>query len=247
MAEAGEPARLAILATRQTHARGSRGRTWATLPGNLALSILLRPTGPATDAGHWALLAAVALAEAIDATPTPSLRAAVWRRSNPGATGAHVAPGLLRQAARNDGCGLSLKWPNDLLLDGRKLAGILIDSALRPDHSLDWLVIGFGANLAAAPPNAVALPTPVDPAALTPTLLDRIDAWDKTRLTEGFAPIRQAWLARGPAPGTHLQLTINQQTIAGTFQGLSDTGALLLQSGGRVRAFPTGETLQAEA
>ena len=214
LATQGEPAGLAVLANRQTAARGSRGRLWQTLPGNLALSVLVRPTGPASDAGHWALLAAVALADAIeDAVP---------------------------------GARIGLKWPNDLLLHGRKLGGILIDSALRPDGELDWLVIGFGANLAAAPPGAAALDPAPDCTEVAHRLLRRIDHWDRLRALDGFGALRAAWLARGPAIGAAMQVRAGPIPVAGTFAGLADTGALLLQSAGRVHAFPTGEILQGE-
>jgi BirA family biotin operon repressor/biotin-[acetyl-CoA-carboxylase] ligase len=212
LAQAGEPERLAILAARQTAGRGSRGRTWETLAGNLALSVLLRPHDPPEAAGHWALLAALALAEAIEAAGSPPLR---------------------------------LKWPNDVMLDGRKLAGILLDSAVEAGR-LDWLVIGFGANLAAAPdlPIATSLPSPAPPRVVATALLDRLDHWRRLTRGENFAPVRQAWLARGPALGTHLGLRLGSGDVAGSFAGLSDQGALLLQSGGRVRAFSTGHVLQ---
>ena len=222
LAAAGEPGRLVVSATRQTHARGSRGRAWTTSPGSLAVSILLRPNGPASEAGHWALLAAVALRAALD---EPIIRC---------------------------------KWPNDLLLDGQKLAGILIDTAVRSPapgdtgrgevagvnrasaQILDWLVIGFGANLRHAPDGAAALPR--DPAAVTTALLTQIDIWDSLRQRDGWSAIRQAWVAAGPALGTHMQAGV----IAGTYQGLGDSGALLLQTGGRVHAVTTGDVLHAQ-
>jgi len=209
LAQANEPAGLAILADRQTAARGSRGRDWTTAPGNLALSVLLRPGGPPRDAGQWALLAAVALIESLPAHP-----------------------------------GLALKWPNDVMLDGQKLGGILIDTALDGAGSPDWLVIGFGVNLGAAPDLDRPVATlPGDPAALTPTILARLDHWAHTRRHEGFAPIRSAWLSHGPTLGTWLRLSQPGGQIAGAFAGLDDQGALLLQSGGRVRAFQTGDIL----
>lgn len=222
LANAGEPGRLAVQAARQTAARGSRGRPWTTLPGNLALSVLLRPTSPASDAGHWALLAALALAEAVQAEGGQA--------------------GAVQAGANAD---IRLKWPNDLMLGGAKLGGILLDSALRPDGGLDWLVIGCGVNLAAAPEDAAALPVPVSARAVATGFLARLDAWDRRRLLDGFQPIRQAWLARGPELGTHLHIRTGGREVAGAFQGLSDTGALLLQTGGRVHAFSTGELLQA--
>ena len=200
---------------RQTHARGSRGRTWQTLPGNLALSVLLRPTSPASQAGQWALLAAVALAEAVEAT----------------------AAGVL----------VRVKWPNDVVLGTAKVGGILIDTALDAGGKLDWLVLGFGANLAAAPdlPQPVAaVPGGPDPGEVAAILLARLDHWDRIRLLDGFAPVRRAWLARGPALGSHMRVRWGNNDLGGTFAGLAEDGALLLQSGGRVRAMPTGEVLQ---
>lgn len=215
LAVAGEPDRLAVLAARQTHARGSRGRTWQTLPGNLALSVLLRPRNLANQAGQWALLAAIALAEAVEA----------------------AAPGTV----------LRVKWPNDVLLGGAKAGGILIDTALNAVGRLDWLVLGFGANLAAAPDlpqPAAAVPGAPDPHRVAANLLARLDHWDRIRLLDGFAPIRRAWMDRGPAPGSNMRVRWGNKDLGGTFAGLGEDGALLLQSGGRVRALPTGEVLQ---
>ena len=211
LAQAGEPGRLAIMAARQTHARGSRGRTWQTLEGNLAVSVLLRPAGPASDAGQWALLGAVALAEAF----------------------------------ANDA--LQVKWPNDVVLGGAKVGGVLIDTALDVAGRLDWLVLGFGANLAAAPdlPNVAVVPGGADPAATATLLLARLDHWDRLRLQDGFAPVRRAWLDLGPVPGSHMRVRWGNAEVGGAFVGLGDDGALLLQSGGRVHALPTGEILQA--
>jgi len=222
LAQAGEPERLAVLAARQTAGRGSRGRSWETLPGNLAVSVLLRPYSPSVTAGQWALLAAVALAEALEASGAPPIR---------------------------------LKWPNDVMLNGSKLGGILLESGIDAGR-LAWLAIGFGANLAAAPDlqGVTLLPRPIPPRAVALTLLDRIDHWVRAvilssrGLTEAvpadFAPVRRAWLERGPAMGTQLRLNLGGEQVAGAFAGLSDAGALLLRSERGVRAFSTGDVLQ---
>jgi BirA family transcriptional regulator, biotin operon repressor / biotin---[acetyl-CoA-carboxylase] ligase len=216
LAMAGEPEGLAALAARQTRGRGSRGRFWEAPPGNLNLSVLLRPAGDPAEAGRWALLAGVALAEAL---------------------APHVPHGL------------SLKWPNDVLLGGAKLAGILIDSALRPEGGLDWLVLGLGANLAHSPdlPDraAACLPPPAPaPRAVAEAVLNRLSHWRRVRAVEGFGAVRTAWLARAHRPGTQLTLRLGQTVIGGLFAGLADDGSLLLQTGGRVRAFQTAEVLQ---
>lgn len=216
LAEGGEPDGLAVLALRQTHGRGSRGRNWDAPPGNLNLSVLLRPAGDAAEAGRWALLAGLALFDAL---------------------------------APHAGAGLTLKWPNDLMLDGAKLAGILLDSAVQADGRLGWLVLGLGANLAHAPDlpdrRAACLPAPAPlPQAVAASVLDRLAQWRRVRAVDGFAAIRAAWLARAHPSGTRLTVRSGGTVVGGRFAGLAEDGSLLLQTGGRVHAFPTAEVLQ---
>lgn len=188
LARDGEPEGLAVLARAQTGGRGSNGRRWVSPPGNLYLSVLLRPPGPAREAGQWSLLAGVAVAEAVAA--------------------------LLPAEAD-----LALKWPNDLLLGGTKLAGILIDSDAAGAR-LDWLVIGIGINLAHAPALADRATTCLADHITAPAsemmaaaVLARLAYWRAEHTASGFAPIRAAWTQWGTRlPG---------------FTGLSDAGALL--------------------
>lgn len=196
-----------LLARRQTAGRGRLGRPWATVEGNLHLSILLRPPHPFRP-GHWSILAAVALAEALSA---------------------HAA-------------GLRLKWPNDVLRDGGKLAGILLESG--DDHGR-WLVAGFGVNLASAPEGtgrAVAsLHRATTPEAFAPELLAAFAGWRSIYAARGFAPLRQAWLARGPDPAAAIAAGQGGRRIEGSFAGLRDDGALLLDTPRGPVAVTSGE------
>jgi len=218
LAEAA-PDGLAVLAQQQTAGRGTNGRTWQSPSGNLHLSVLLRPVEPVRTAAQWSLLAAVALADALAA--------------------------YLPEAP-----GLSLKWPNDVLWHGRKLAGILTESAARADGMLDYLVIGFGVNLAVAPAVAdrataclAESAAPPDPETFARALLAALASWRGVRARDGFAAVRAAWLARGPATDTELQLRLGSATRAGRFAGLAPDGSLLLATEGGVRAFASGEVL----
>jgi len=216
-AEAGEPEGLAILARRQTEGRGTRGRSWEDAAGNLFLSVLLRPGGPAREAPQWSLLAGVALAEAL-AVDLP------------------------------DAAVLALKWPNDVLLHGRKVAGILVESATDAAGELGWLSMGLGANLAIAPfvpGRATAClaecgPAP-SPEAVARRVLEALSHWRDVRAHAGFAPVRAAFLARAPALGTPMTLRLGERSLDGAFAGLGDDGSLLLRTDGRVRAFAAGE------
>jgi BirA family biotin operon repressor/biotin-[acetyl-CoA-carboxylase] ligase len=126
---------------------------------------------------------------------------------------------------------LMLKWPNDLLFGGAKLAGILIDSALSPDGLLDWVVVGIGVNLAEAPvlpgrPAAclAASGITVTPDALAGRLMALLDRWGG----QDLAAIRAAWLARAHPLGTPLHVQQGGQVIEGHFDGLAPDGRLIL-------------------
>ena len=126
---------------------------------------------------------------------------------------------------------LCLKWPNDLLLDDAKLGGILIDSTLAADGSLEWVVIGFGLNIATAPhvegrqvsclAGLCESRQTVDWAA---DILSGLDRWAE----QDFAAIRNAWLARAHPIGTWLEVAIGTERRAGAFDGLAADGSLLL-------------------
>ncbi len=218
-ASEGEPGGLAVMARRQTLGRGSRGRDWESPIGNMFLSVLLRPAERARDAAQWSLLAGVALGDALASYLPPN-------------------------------AALRLKWPNDVLLNGGKLAGILVDSNADPAGTVEWLVIGMGVNLAVAPnvPGreisclADHVPPPL-PENFAEAVLDRLAHWHTVRDADGFAPIRAAWLARAPEPGSAVTLRLGDQMLGGGFAGLGDDGSLLLATEGRVRAFSTGEVL----
>ena len=123
---------------------------------------------------------------------------------------------------------LRLKWPNDVLLDGGKLGGILLDAGGPPP----WLVIGFGVNLAAAPEGLgrklAALNGAVSPEAFAPRLLEALQSWRTRYQHEGFGPVREAWLALGHAPGETLAADWGGRRVEGRFSGLAEDGALIL-------------------
>ena len=132
----------------------------------------------------------------------------------------------LHDALRPHADGLMLKWPNDVLLHGAKLAGVLIDSQPGPGG---FVVIGLGANLAAAPTlpdRATArLPPPAPPAALVAErVVAALDAWR----VQTTALLVEAWLARAHPVGTWLDVRMPQRAVRGAFAGLTESGALLL-------------------
>jgi BirA family biotin operon repressor/biotin-[acetyl-CoA-carboxylase] ligase len=121
-----------------------------------------------------------------------------------------------------------LKWPNDVMLLGKKLAGILLE------RSGDRVVVGFGVNLATAPELAdrpcASLGGAVTPDAFAPLLAGSfarlLDLWRKSEP----ALIAQAWLARAHPIGTRLTVhSTSEETVTGRFDGLERDGALRLR------------------
>lgn len=132
---------------------------------------------------------------------------------------------------------LALKWPNDVLLDGRKLAGILLETAADA-----VLLVGIGVNLTAAPsperlepgalpPIALAdLLAPPAPEAFLDHLAPAFARWDGVLRDQGFGPIRQAWLARAAGLGQMVTARLGQETLRGRFETLDDSGQIVLDT-----------------
>jgi BirA family biotin operon repressor/biotin-[acetyl-CoA-carboxylase] ligase len=127
--------------------------------------------------------------------------------------------------------GIEIKWPNDLLVAGAKLSGILLE---RLD---DAVVVGFGVNLLDHPDETTrpatsfaALGAAPDPAQFLEALAESFARWLARWRGEGLAPIRQRWLAVAHPPGTALSThTASGAWVEGLFDGLDENGALRLR------------------
>jgi len=200
-----------ICALEQTAARGRRGRPWRSPPGNFAASLVMRPEGPPGQVALRSFVAALALRDALAAV-----------------TGRPEA--------------LGLKWPNDVLLNGGKVAGILLES-LGQGPRVDTLVIGIGVNMAAAPSATELEPGAVPPVSLaeetgvrvTPEefldlLAPAYDRWERQFVTDGFAPIRTAWLQDAVRLGDRITARTTRHETSGTFTDVDMDGHLVLQT-----------------
>jgi BirA family transcriptional regulator, biotin operon repressor / biotin---[acetyl-CoA-carboxylase] ligase len=216
LARAGAPEWSAVMADEQTGGRGRHGRAWASPPGGLYLSVLLRPDFDAV--GLIPLAAGVAVVDVL----------------------------------RGLGAVADLKWPNDVLASGRKLAGILAEASSSA-ASLDWVVLGVGVNLA-TPPEALvefresatsvqaltgAVPGPGE---VAPTVLAALAAWYDA-LRRNPADVRDAWRERAaPWWGRRVELRSGGRTVTGVAEDIDADGALVLvlDDGGRI-AVRSGE------
>jgi BirA family biotin operon repressor/biotin-[acetyl-CoA-carboxylase] ligase len=206
LAHQGAPEGLWLRAVRQTGGKGRQGRAWVSPPGNLHASTLVRLRLGDPPAPTLALVAAVALHEAV------SLHAA----------------------------NVLIKWPNDLLAGGAKLAGILLERAG------DAVVIGFGVNLAHHPRDLDRSATSVaalsggapEPDDVLQTLAGAFARGLGRWRGEGLGPVRAAWLAAAHPLGTALAAAGEE----GLFEGLDESGALRLRvAEGSVRVVHAGD------
>ncbi|WP_428488154.1 biotin--[acetyl-CoA-carboxylase] ligase [Rhodopila sp.] len=200
LASEGAPHGTVIHADEQTAGRGRLTRHWFSPPGNLYLSVLLRTGTPPKRAGELSFLAAVGVAETVEA----------------------LLPRKIRPM---------LKWPNDVLVNGAKIAGILLET------QDDATILGIGLNVLEAPANASYKTTTivanggiasVDSARdiLLASLGRHLAVWR----ADGFAPIRALWLDRSYPIAAAIRVNAHGESIQGAFAGLDQDGALLLDT-----------------
>ena len=125
----------------------------------------------------------------------------------------------------------TLKWPNDVLVNDGKIAGILVESAG------DALILGIGLDVLQAPGGvSYKVSTIVGCGGLATVdgardrLLTALGNWLRIWQQDGFAPIRAAWLARAHPVGSTLNVRVGEHFVAGIFAGIDDDGALLLDT-----------------
>ena len=145
---------------------------------------------------------------------------------------------------------VTYKWPNDLLLNGHKAAGILLESRSAPDGMLDYLILGVGANLRHFPEDtsfpATSLhfegATEVEVVALLEAFSRAFMSWANRWLDEGFAPVRRAWLHHAHGLGEEIEVRLPRETLMGTFKDLDERGVLVLElSDGARREISAGD------
>lgn len=213
-AMAGEPGPLWIMARRQTAGRGRRGRPWRGGGGDLHATCLLRPEVEPRRAALLSFAACLSVAETFD----------------------HFGPRLEPR----------LKWPNDVLLSGRKAAGVLLETG-GSGRVVDWLAVGIGINLAnvpeglgpeAWPATSLAAETgrpPPSPEQALDVLAEAFARWSARLTAEGFAPLRDVFLARVARLGERIEARLPNETLTGIFADLDLDGALVLAQGNVAR------------
>jgi BirA family transcriptional regulator, biotin operon repressor / biotin---[acetyl-CoA-carboxylase] ligase len=225
LVRSGDAGPLWITARRQTAGRGRRGRNWVSEAGNLYATLLLSDPSPAQRAPELSFVAALAVHDAL----------------------AQLAPGF--------GGGLKLKWPNDVLVEGSKVGGILVEGESTRDRSFA-VAIGIGvncrhhpANLPQPAANLHALGVETTPEAvflvLSRTMLERLQQWDEGR---GFVLTRRDWLDRAIGIGAPIRVRTAESDVEGIFAALDSAGHLILDaSDGTSRVISGGDVFPLQA
>jgi BirA family transcriptional regulator, biotin operon repressor / biotin---[acetyl-CoA-carboxylase] ligase len=204
---AGTETPLWVVADEQTRGRGRGGRRWHSPKGNLYATCLLQTRVNPTIATQLSFVAALAAYDAI---------------------AMHLdAPRLP---------GLRLKWPNDVMLDGAKLAGVLLESLAAPRGDGLAVALGIGVNIGEMPaetgrPVASLGLGYAGVRSVFDALSNALETW-LVRWEEGsgFAAVREAWLDRAFALNKPISVNLNGSAIRGRFCGVDRAGALQLET-----------------
>jgi BirA family biotin operon repressor/biotin-[acetyl-CoA-carboxylase] ligase len=211
-ARAGDPGGLWIVSTKQESGRGRRGRAWQTPEGNLAATLLARSDFALKHAATLGFVAGLSLADALAAVVPDRARVSIAADGGSG-------PGQR----------FTLKWPNDVLAEGRKLAGILLESTLL-DQGRFAVAVGIGVNVVAHPDD---LPYPATSLAamgadcdagtlflaLSDAWMDYVRQWDNGR---GLDRIRRLWLARAAGLGGEVAVRVGDSVVRGIFETIDE-------------------------
>ena len=233
-ARAKDPGKLWVVSKRQESGRGRRGRAWETPAGNLAATLLLVEAYELRLAATLGFVAGLALAEALDAVaPTGSIVIGVDGAGMGGRRGARF----------------ELKWPNDVLSGGAKLAGILLESTML-DGGRVGLAIGIGVNVVAYPEGVPypatslkALGADTDAEGL---FLALSDAWNRNALEWegglGLARIRRRWLSRAAGLGSEVAVRVEGNVVRGVFETIDEDCRFVIRpDGGGVVKIAAGD------
>lgn len=216
----GDAGNVWFASLQQTAGRGRRGRVWETPSGNLAASLMIVPASDPAVTATLGFVAGVALSRALAAL---------------------LASSLIRHGI--DGANrIALKWPNDVLADGRKLAGILLEAHKHLTGG-QAIVIGFGVNVVSAP---VGLPYPATSlrdlgsglaaeaifTALAEEWILAYELWDHGRNVAG---ILQLWRASAAGIGAEVAVSQEGRVVRGIFETIDDAGRLVVRANDNTR------------
>jgi len=143
---------------------------------------------------------------------------------------------------------IHLKWPNDILLQDCKVAGLLLESESGGGDYPDWVIVGMGLNVASHPEDTEFPATSLHAENWTTGVEEALQAyarsflgWANTWVEEGFVPIRRTWLQRCKGLGEAIEVRLESDTLRGIFKDMDDDGALILDQDGDLTRIAAGD------
>jgi BirA family biotin operon repressor/biotin-[acetyl-CoA-carboxylase] ligase len=232
LAGGGAPEGTTVAAEAQTSGRGRLGRTWFSPQGaGLYVSVVIRP-----EAGGRAGTVGTASGPGLPAVLT-------------------LASGVALAEAIRETTGLQveIKWPNDLVFERRKLAGILAEASAQ-GSGLDYVILGFGVNIRPVtfPPDVghratsieAELGRPIDRGLLLAKALENLSACREAIRRGEIGGVLARWRRMSPgAVGARVEWRTPTGTVTGRTAGLADDGALLVERDGRIERVVAGEVI----
>jgi BirA family transcriptional regulator, biotin operon repressor / biotin---[acetyl-CoA-carboxylase] ligase len=218
LSASGETGPVWIVADSQSGGRGRHGRVWTSPPGNLYATLLLTEPCIQARAPELGFVASLALYEAIN------------------------------RCIGLDAPDLALKWPNDVLVRGAKVAGLLLEGLQQPGKNMFSVTVGLGINIQSAPEDTPYPATTLSAhaphvrrdavfTALSDAFAARFADWRES----GFPAVREDWLARAAGRGESVTVRLPAGTVSGEFQGIDGSGRLILLTSDGQRVIDAGD------
>ena len=207
--------KFAVYADIQTSGRGRHGREWSSPKGNLYTTLAIKPQRSLSEFGLFAYVAALALYDAVAEYQT---------------------------AKASD---LALKWPNDLMLNDKKAAGILMEHYSA--HDDDYLLVGMGVNLKEAPEGKAAIDKllgsgQIDVDEFYKVLLGKFDLWRSALVEKGARNVLNSWQERAWRLDQTVTAKLGKEQIVGRFDSIDDIGSMIIQlENGEKRRITAGQ------
>ncbi len=193
-----------IVARKQAKGRGRMDRGWSSPEGNLYCSLVLQPKVLAAQVAQVSFVAIVALRQAVE------------------------------ELAAKKNIDIQNKWPNDLLIDGKKVAGLLLESKIN-QQNCEFVVLGIGVNINSNPDNTIfpagnlsQFEIAIEPEILLQKFLDKFEILYQNWQDFGFANVRNAWLSKAYRLKEKILAREGEGEVEGIFEDMDSDGALIL-------------------
>ena len=239
MLQAGCPSGTVVVARVQTEGRGRMGRSWASAEGGLYMTVVLRPAFGAERFGWVSILGGLATAEGLMALLDDHAAGSMTSRG-PTGIATQRQSGVSATKARTMATGVRVKWPNDVLLNGNKVAGVLGEAGVGASGSS--VLLGVGVNLSQDPASLPLRPlfpastvlvetgAAIEPGPAAFRIVQALGKWLDELETRGPGLLSERFTALSAHAGRLIEVHDGDRHVVGRDAGLTEQGALRLDT-----------------